>query len=87
MLLAQFRLGHTGASASTAPSRTTSHPASSRSIPLPAAGQGRSTPKPASAAHAAAPSPARALAGKLGRAFGGGQAAQAAPVQQDWTEF
>jgi methyl-accepting chemotaxis protein len=87
MLLAQFRLGQAGPSAGTAPIRTASQSASSRSIPQPAAGQGRSTPKPASATHAAAPSPARALAGKLGRAFGGGQATQAAPVQQDWTEF
>jgi methyl-accepting chemotaxis protein len=32
-------------------------------------------------------SPARALAGKVGRAFGGKQATAAAVVQEDWTEF
>ncbi|TPP10157.1 methyl-accepting chemotaxis protein [Rhizobium glycinendophyticum] len=88
-LLAQFRLGQSGSSATAAPRRNTVNAAGSRTTPEPAALQARSTPKPASAAHAAAPSPARALAGKLGRAFGGGKAPQAAPapVQQDWTEF
>ncbi|KQW31445.1 chemotaxis protein [Rhizobium sp. Root274] len=88
-LLAQFRLGQSGPSATAAPARNAVHAGGSRTTPQSAAMPARSAPKPASATHAAAPSPARALAGKLGRAFGGGKAAQAAPapVQQDWTEF
>jgi methyl-accepting chemotaxis protein len=44
------------------------------------------TPQVASATHLAAPSPARALASKLGRAFGVGSPTPA-KTEQDWTEF
>jgi methyl-accepting chemotaxis protein len=92
MLLAQFRLGHTGPSAASNATRVApaSTAGASRTKSTSAAvAPARSTPKPATAAHTNAPSPARALANKLGRAFGASQGTSqpAAPVQQDWTEF
>jgi methyl-accepting chemotaxis protein len=83
-LLAQFRLGQTGAA--TAPV-TGQHRTATSSLSAPASRPTPRQPAPASAAHTPAPSPARALAGKLGRAFGVGSAAAAEPVKQDWTEF
>ncbi|MFN6983188.1 MAG: hypothetical protein ACK4NU_14990, partial [Brevundimonas sp.] len=85
-LLAQFRLGQ-GASA-TVPHRTQQRAtAPAHATPAPIARSVPRQPAAASAAHSPAPSPARALAGKLGRAFGMGSAAPAEPAKQDWTEF
>ncbi|RKE85868.1 methyl-accepting chemotaxis protein [Rhizobium sp. AG855] len=93
MLLAQFRLGQGGPAPATASPRT-SHVAPQRSAPPVPASPARPSVKAASASHAGTPSPARALANKLGRAFGASQAtaqkpSETAPVpaQQDWTEF
>jgi methyl-accepting chemotaxis protein len=82
-LLAQFRLGQGGGSAAVAATPRFASP----SPPAVARSTGRAAAA-ASAAHGPAPSPARALAGKLGRAFGGmASAAAAEPAKQDWTEF
>ncbi len=83
-LLAQFRLGQGSAPAPASPQtlrRTAAPSPASASRPL------SRQPAPASGVHAPAPSPARALAGKLGRAFGMASATPAEPVKQDWTEF
>jgi len=82
-LLAQFRLGQGNAAAqAAAQQRPTAH-----TRPAPTAGPVSRQPKAASAIHSPAPSPARALANKLGRAFGKNSSAAAEPVKQDWTEF
>ncbi|MCZ8179224.1 MAG: methyl-accepting chemotaxis protein [Rhizobium sp.] len=83
-LLAQFRLGQ-GRAAAPASAQTMRRTAAPSVAPAsrPVSRQ----PAPASSVHAPAPSPARALAGKLGRAFGMASAAPAEPVKQDWTEF
>jgi len=83
-LLAQFRLGQ-GSAAAPASAQTMRRTAAPSVAPAsrPVSRQ----PAPASSVHAPAPSPARALAGKLGRAFGMASAAPAEPVKQDWTEF
>ena len=85
-LLAQFRLGQ---SASAAVPHLTQHRATvpAHATPSPVARSVPRQPAAASAAHSPAPSPARALAGKLGRAFGMGSAAPAESTKQDWTEF
>ncbi len=82
-LLAQFRLGqgqHVAARQPAAALRQST--ATPTATPIVRKG----TPQVASVSHSAAPSPARALASKLGRAFGG---ATAAPVksEQEWSEF
>jgi methyl-accepting chemotaxis protein len=83
-LLAQFRLGQ-GSAAAPASAQTVRRTAAPSVAP--ASRPVRRQPAPASGVHAPAPSPARALAGKLGRAFGMASAAPAEPVKQDWTEF
>ena len=83
-LLAQFRLGQTGAAPAPVAMQHRQAPASQ---PAPVARPAARQPSAASAGHAPAPSPARALANKLGRAFGMASAAPAEPVKQDWTEF
>ncbi len=82
-LLAQFRLGQ--GNGAQAVGTATHRPAPSAHSAPPARPAARQ-PSAASTAHTPAPSPARALASKLGRAFGAGSAA-AEPVKQDWTEF
>ncbi len=87
-LLAQFRLGQ--GNAIQAPAGQPHRVASPAPVRAPMNGAPKSAqrqPTSASAGHAPAPSPARALAGKLGRAFGIASAAQAEPAKQDWTEF
>jgi methyl-accepting chemotaxis protein len=82
-LLAQFRLGQSG----TVPAgRMAQHRVAAPS-PAPVRQPALRQPAAASASHSPAPSPARALAGKLGRAFGMASAAPAEPAKQDWTEF
>ncbi|MDH4412160.1 MAG: methyl-accepting chemotaxis protein [Rhizobium sp.] len=84
-LLAQFRLGQGSAMAQ--PVRPQQQRPVAASHSASAARPAPRQPSAAAASHAPAPSPARALAGKLGRAFGMGTAAPAEPVKQDWTEF
>ena len=83
-LLAQFRLGQPQAMAA---ARTAQPRPAATTHSAPVARAAPRQPSAASAAHAPAPSPARALAGKLGRAFGMGSAAPAETVKPDWTEF
>ncbi|MBC2772933.1 CHASE3 domain-containing protein [Rhizobium sp. AQ_MP] len=82
-LLAQFRLGQANAAAPASAQPRSAAP----TRPAPAVRSAARQPAAASATHAPAPSPARALANKLGRAFGKGSAAAVEPVKQDWTEF
>ncbi|MDQ0455058.1 methyl-accepting chemotaxis protein [Rhizobium paknamense] len=82
-LLRQFKLGNEGVAQTKA---GTGHAAPARATPArPASSVPAARPAPASGQQKPVASPARALAARLGSAFGGGSSSAA--VKQEWSEF